>query len=137
MNGRPIAALATVLPFLLPACGGDHRATSGPFAGTWNGHTRRLVISPDGLGREIVDDGCCFRVVTARLRLLRVKGTPAKAVARFKFTSIRVDKGVFAENYIRPPKVGEVGTLRLRHGIVTDDLTTVTFCAINVDKCGL
>ena len=40
-------------------------------------------------------------------------------------------------NHIRRFKVGTLGTLRLRQGVVTDDLTTVTFCAENVDQCGL
>jgi hypothetical protein len=136
VDARSLAALATVL-FLLPACGGDKRANPGPFAGHWSGHTRRLEINPDGRGREIVDDGCCSRVVTALFQILRVKGTPTRAVARIKLTFARIDNAVFAENHIRPPKVGEVGTLRLRHGIVTDDLTTITFCAVKVDRCGL
>lgn len=66
-----------------------------------------------------------------------MNGTPANAVARIKFTFVRLDKAAFAENHIRPFKSGQVGTIRLRHGVVTDDLTTVTFCAENVDKCGL
>ncbi len=136
MDARPVAALATVL-FLLPACGGDKRANPGPFAGHWSGHTRRLEITSDGRGREIVDDGCCHRVVTARFQILRVNYTPARAVASIKLTSARVDKAAFAENHIRVPRVGELGTLRLRGGVLTDDLTTVTFCAMDVDKCGL
>jgi hypothetical protein len=137
MNRRRIVALVTVLPVLLPACGGEHRTKPGPFAGYWWGHTPRLEINPEGRGREIVDDGCCYRVVTARFRILRVNGTPSNAVARIQFTFVRLDKAVFAENHIRRFKSGQVGTLRLRRGVVTDQLTTVTFCAKNVDKCGL
>ena len=137
MNRRRIAALVTVIPVLLPACGGEHRTKPGPFAGFWSGHTRRLEINPEGRGREIVDDGCCYRVITARFRFLHVKGAPTNAVATIKFTFVRVDKPAFAENHIRPFKSGQVGTLRLQRGVVTDDLTTVTFCAENVDKCGL
>jgi hypothetical protein len=110
---------------------------AGPLAGYWWGHTRRLEINSEGQGREIVDDGCCHRVITARFRILRVNGTRASAVARVKFSFVRVDEAAFAENHIRPFKSGQVGTIRLRHGVVTDELTTVTFCAKNVDKCGL
>jgi hypothetical protein len=137
MSTRRIAALVTILPVLLPACGGEHRTKPGPFAGHWWGHTRRLEINPEGRGREIVDDGCCNRVVTARFRILRVNGTPSNAVARITFSVVRLDKAVCRENHIRPFKSGQVGTLRLSRGVVTDDLTTVTFCAENVDKCGL
>jgi hypothetical protein len=66
-----------------------------------------------------------------------VNGTPSNAVARITFSVVRLDKAVCRENHIRPFKSGQVGTLRLSRGVVTDDLTTVTFCAENVDKCGL
>lgn len=138
MDGRTIACFAASLVFLtLPACGGGYRSTPSPFPGHWSGHTRRLEISHDGRGREIVDDGCCSRVVTARFRLLHVTGTPAKAFATIRFTFARVDKGVFAALHRRPPQAGQVATLRLQRGVVTDEATKVTFCAENVDKCGL
>jgi hypothetical protein len=66
-----------------------------------------------------------------------VDGTPANSVARVKFTFVRLDRAVFAENHIRPFKSGQVGTLHLRRGVITDDLTTATFCAESVDRCGL
>jgi hypothetical protein len=107
MDGRTIACLGAFLVLVpLPACGGDDRATPSPFAGHWSGHTRRLEISRDGRGREIVDDGCCSRVVTARFRLLHVKGTPTKAVATIRFTFARVDQGVFAALHRRPRTPG-------------------------------
>lgn len=110
-----------------------HRATSGPFAGRWYGHTRRLLISRVGRGLEIVDDGCCSRVVTLRFRILRVRD----AVVTVKVITARVDRSVFASLHRPIPKTGQVGTLRLRHGVVTDRLTAATFCAMDVDKCGL
>jgi hypothetical protein len=136
MNSRRIAAVVTLFPFLLLACGREHRTKPGPFAGHWWGHTRGLEINADGRGREIVDDGCCSRVVTARFRILRVDGTSSNAVARIKFSFVRLNKAVIAENHVRPFKSGQVGTLRLSRGVITDGLTTVTFCAPNVDKCG-
>jgi hypothetical protein len=138
MRERTIASFGVLLVLLpLSGCGGGDRATPSPFAGHWSGHTRRLEISRDGRGREIVDDGCCSRVITARFRLLHVRGTPAKANASIRLTFARVDKGVFAALHRRPPHAGQVATLRLQSGIVTDEATKVTFCAANVDKCGL
>ena len=103
-GGRVMACLGASLVFLpLPACGGGDRATPRPFAGLWSGHTRRLEISRDGRGREIVDDGCCSRVLTARFRLLHVRGTRASAVATMSYTFAGVDKDVFAELHRRPP----------------------------------
>jgi len=136
MNRRGIAAVVTLFPFLLIACGGGRATRPGPFAGYWWGHTRGLQIDADGRGREIVDDGCCHRVVTARFRILRVNDASSNVVAHVKFSFVRLDEAVFAKNHVRPFKSGQVGTLSLRRGVVTDGLTRVTFCAKNVDKCG-
>jgi hypothetical protein len=80
-----------------------------------------------------VDSGCCHRAITARFRVLHVNGTTSEADATIRFTYFRAEKGAFR----RPPRAGDVATLRLRHGIVTDDATKITFCATNVDRCGL
>jgi hypothetical protein len=48
-----------------------------------------------------------------------------------------VDKAVFAALHRRPPHAGQIGTLSLQRGVVTDEATMVTFCAVNLDKCGL
>jgi hypothetical protein len=138
MPERAISCFSAVLLVFIPAtCSGAHKATAGPFAGHWWGHTRGLDITRDGRGREVVDDGCCYRVVTLRFRVLNASGTPTKAVATIKVTFARVDEKVFADLHRRVPRVGQIGTLRLRHGVVTDELTKVTFCARDVDKCGL
>lgn len=138
MRRQAIAYLgALLMAALLAACGGGDRAIVGTFAGQWSGHTRRLHIARNGEGREIVDDGCCSRVVTVRFRLLRVRGTPEEAEATTKITFARVDKDVFAALHRRPPHAGQIGTLRLRRGVLTDESTKVTFCAEDVDKCGL
>jgi hypothetical protein len=80
-----------------------------------------------------VDSGCCHRAITARFRVLHVSGTTSEADATIRFTYFRAEKGAFR----RPPRAGDVATLRLRHGVVTDDATKITFCATNVDRCGL
>jgi hypothetical protein len=134
MDSRELGSIVVLLLLSLPACGGGHRATAGMFSGTWDGHTRRLVVTSDGRGREIVDSGCCTRVVTARFRFLHVSGTGTKAVATIRFTFVRIDRAIFAETNRRPPRAGQVGTLRLRNGVITDESTTVTFCARNVSR---
>ncbi len=138
MHVRVVAfLLCAVLFFLMTGCGGNERASRDAFVGTWDGHTRRLVISADGRGREIVDSGCCTRVVTARFRLLNVRGTPTNAVATIRFTFVQINRGIFAETHRTPPTAGQVAALHLRRGVVKDEATTVTFCAADVDKCGL
>jgi hypothetical protein len=96
-----------------------------------------MDITRDGRRREVVDDGCCYRVVTLRFRVRHVRGTPENAVATAEVTFARVDKRVFAELKRRVPHAGQVGILRLRLGVIRDDLTKATFCAEKVDKCGL
>jgi hypothetical protein len=120
MYPRRIAGVSALLVvFVLPACDeGPPRATVKTFVGFWSGHTRRLEITPDGRGREVIDSGCCRRAVTARFRLLHVTGTPTNAAATIRFTSARVDRSVFRELRRRPPHAGQVGTLRLLKGAI-------------------
>jgi hypothetical protein len=140
MPGRTISCLSAVALTLVPyaSCGGAHEATTtaGPFAGHWWGHTRGLDITRAGTGREFVDGGG-YRLITVRFRVLETKGSPRRAVARVKVTFARADKEIMAELHRRPPRVGQLGTLRLRNGVIRDELTNVTFCAPTVDKCGL
>jgi hypothetical protein len=66
--------------------------------------------------------------------VIRVTGTPTAADARIRVTAVRHWHGGFSG---APPPVGQLGILRLRHGVVTDPLTRATYCAPNVDRCGL
>jgi hypothetical protein len=118
----------------LAELGGALQSSPGVFAGQWAGHTRSLTITHDGHGREYETSGCCVREFALRFRVLGVQGTRARAVATIEFTSTRM----FDESHRRHlPHVGEVGTLRLRHGVVTDELTGATFCAGGLVECGL
>jgi hypothetical protein len=47
-----------------------------------------------------------------------------------------VDKEVMAELHRPPPRSGQIGWLVLQDRVVTDELTTATFCAPTVGKCG-
>jgi hypothetical protein len=98
-------------------------ATVSTFAGDWWGHTRSLLISRTGQAEEVVDDGCCTRVVSLRFKLLRPSGTVKDAGVSFRVTAVgRWDAP-------RPrPRVGQLGRLRLRDGIIVDLLTRADYC---------
>ena len=128
--------LISVLLYLLFALWGGAPAADTTFTGYWWGHDRGLKIQHDGRGFEGVDDSCCHRVITLNFRILAVHGTHAKAAARIGVTSARVDKEWITEAHRPPPRAGQIGTLVLEDGVVTDELTGATFCAATVDKCG-
>jgi hypothetical protein len=115
------------------------RATLSTFAGTWTGHTRILRISRSGDALEHLDNGCCDHVMDLRFDLSHVRGTRTNASATAKVTKVRVlDPSAFVAGY-QPPHVGEVHTLRLRHGVITEPFTTVTYCNFAAGasgKCG-
>ena len=75
-------------------------------------------------------------LLALNFRVIAVSGTRPRAVARIRVTSARVDKEWIAEAHLPPPRAGQIGTLVLEHGVVTDELTGATFCAATVDKCG-
>lgn len=95
------------------------------FTGNWGGHTRRLMISPSARGVEHVNDGCCVHVITVSFRLLRAKGTVKNATATFRVTAVK--RGDWRSK--RQPRVGQIGRLVLKNGIVTDTLTGVYYCS--------
>jgi hypothetical protein len=107
-----------------PATG---RATLDVFAGQWFGHERSLRISSRGRARMDVSIGCCVHVIKLSFRLSRVRGTYSTARARVRITRAHVfDKSLFRE--ARPPHVGQVGTLRLKHGVITEPFLREIFC---------
>jgi hypothetical protein len=128
--------LISVLLSILLALWGRAPASNSAFFGYWWGHTRGLEIRRDGRGLEGVSDGCCHQVITLRFRLLRVLGTRARAVAAIKVASADVAEKAMAWLPHGPPHGGQVGTLVLQGGVLTDELTGVTFCAPTVNKCG-
>jgi hypothetical protein len=100
------------------------RATLATFAGGWGGHTRGLKIAPGGRGGESANDGCCRRVYALAFRILSVRGTLTRATATYRVTSFRrYERGV------KKRRVGELGRLLLRDGIVTNTLTRDYFCS--------
>ena len=115
-----------------PATG---RATLDVFGGLWGGHTRTLRITPRGRGRMSVSYGCCTRIINLSFRLSRVRGTYMSARARARVTRVRVfNRQVLGG---RVPRVGHVGTLRLKRGIITDSFLGLPYCdEANTGNCG-
>ena len=109
---------------------GGRRAAPPPaaslrtFAGAWGGHTRGLTIGSNGAAVESVNDGCCVRVYDMTYRIVAVRGTLTHATATYRITSFRRHT-----KEVPLLRVGEVGTLVLRNGILTNRLTTVYFCS--------
>ncbi len=116
-----------------PATG---RATVDVFAGRWSGHERGLRISAKGRAKMVVYLGCCSHIINVWFRLSRVHGTYTSARARARVTRVHV----FDKDFIRRwggPHVGQVGTLRLKRGIITEPFLGDFYCdEANVGNCG-
>jgi hypothetical protein len=93
---------------------------------------RGIDVYRSGLGKEYAGRGR-HQLVTLTFKVLRVTGTPSVADARIRVTSARVFKKGAYFGFL--PHAGEIGTLRLRHGIVTDSVTRVMYCAPGIDEC--
>jgi len=105
-----------------PASG---RAGLDVFAGRWFGHVRSLRITSKGRATMDVNIGCCTNVIDLSFRLSRVRGTYSSARARARITRVRV----FEKSLVgRVPRVGQVGTLRLKRGIITESFLGWNFC---------
>jgi hypothetical protein len=100
------------------------RASLATFAGLWVGHTRSLGISTGGRGVEGASSGCCHRLYSVTFQILSVSGTLTRATAAYRVTSFRR-----YELKMTRLRVGQVGRLRLRNGIVSNNLTDDAFCS--------
>ena len=100
------------------------RASLATFAGYWGGHGRGLRITSRGRAFESENSGCCFRFYRMTFQILSVSGTLTRATAALRVTSFK--------RYDREAprvRVGQIGRLRLRNGIVTNPLTEDYFCS--------
>lgn len=125
-NCRPIVHVLNGPPTVV--------ATLRTFVGYWWGHGRGLRIDRFGRGREFERatlDTPPFNA-SLRFRIVVVGGSRTAADARFRVLSVRNVNHTFPRI-----RIGQLGTLRLRHGVVTDGLTHGTYCAPHVDRCGL
>ena len=95
------------------------RATLATFAGYWYGHTRGLAIR-------------------ISYRLARPRGTTTDALVRIRVTSVRLyNKAIYWKGKPRP-RVGQVGTLRVKKNLVFDSITDTYFCGPRArpGRCG-
>jgi hypothetical protein len=133
------AAIAIAGVFLLIGAGGSDRTTLAPFVGTWYGHTRTLTIDHSGVAKESISAGCCDLVIRLTVRLSRPRRIGDSIVATASVIRARIfDRSAFAPGE-RPPRVGDRGRFKLRHGVISEGLTRTTYCnskASRVGTCG-
>ncbi|HEX4356582.1 MAG TPA: hypothetical protein VH141_03620 [Pseudonocardia sp.] len=95
------------------------------FAGEWVGHTRTLTVSPSGRGEEHVNDGCCTTVLDMTLQLSAPRGT-GHAHATATATVLTLD--LHGNHDPGSPRVGQRGTVSISDGVLTDELSNITYC---------
>lgn len=131
------AALGTTLALRSSGDPGASRslppAALSAFLGHWWGHTRGIDVYGSGRGKEYINGGA-RPVLTLAFNVLGISGRQRTVVARIRVTAVRIlDRSAVGTL----PYIGEIGTLRLRRGIVTDSITRGFYCASSVDQCGL
>jgi hypothetical protein len=137
-------ALGCALLAAAPALAGWHgksasgRATLRAFTGRWFGHTRSLLITRAGRGREHIGDGCCDPVINLTFNLSRPTGTSSNASARLRVTSVHVlDPSAYPHG--GEPRVGELRRLRLKQGVIREPASGAIYCDMQADprgRCG-
>lgn len=105
-----------------PASG---KADLDVFAGRWFGHERSLTISRKGRAKMVVYFGCCSHIINLWFQLSHVRGTYSVARARARLTRVHVFNRHIAGT---GPRVGRVGTLRLKRGYMVEPFTGWNFC---------
>jgi hypothetical protein len=104
------------------------RATLATFAGQWSGHTRGLTILRSGTAHESIGSGCCDEVIRLDLKLSDPRGTSRRASARVRIVKVRILDAEAYSGSQKAPRVGQVGTLRLRDGVITEPFTKTNYC---------
>jgi hypothetical protein len=122
------AGLAAAAALVLAGCGGSE-ANLATFSGTWQGHTRGLVISRSGLARESIDDGCCHLGLALRFRLSDPRGTSHAATATATVTAVRVGEKHLFTSANPAPHVGQSRAIRLRDGVIAETITGTNYCS--------
>ncbi|MCP2243866.1 hypothetical protein [Lentzea aerocolonigenes] len=95
------------------------------FAGQWMGHTRSLTITADGRATEHVGSGCCNPVIDLTFTLSDPQWSPAEATATVTVTSVQLHDWSRSDP---APKVGQMATIKLADGIITEPLAGATYC---------
>src|SRR3954453_13959589 len=68
-------------------------ASLSAFAGDWQGHTRYLQVTSTGVAKELVDDGCCTRIVQMTMRLSDPRKVGSALVATTTVVTATVGAG--------------------------------------------
>jgi hypothetical protein len=132
-SGRALAWIGALLGSLaLAGCGGTDDARLTMFVGHWHGRSRGLDVYRSGRGKEYIGTGNP-PLATLTFDILRVAGTRVVADAHIRITSVRITHRSALFGSLA--HTGELGTLRLRHGIITDSTTRVLYCAPGIDEC--
>lgn len=138
MSGRLARwGLVPAAALVLAGCGAAHRASVQTFTGHWWGHTRGLDITSGGRGREYVKTAGVARPLIVRFEIVRVYGTAQDAIARVRVTSVEGPRAILEHAHRPHLHAHDGGSLLLKHGVVADGLTGISYCAPHVDKCGL
>lgn len=106
-----------------PASG---KATVDVFAGYWGGHERSLRITRKGRGKMVVYLGCCTHIINLSFQVFHVRGTYSTARARARVTHVHVFTKPDAVTDF--PHVGEVGTLKLKAGVIVESFLGGYYC---------
>jgi hypothetical protein len=101
-------------------------ASLSAFAGSWTGHSRYATISPAGVGKESVGDGCCSPQIDLTYSLSSPATSGGTETAVITVTAVTVHSGY--DLTTPAPKVGDKGTLTVDNGVLTDSLTQITYC---------
>lgn len=111
------------------------QVTLAAFAGQWYGHTRGLAITPPGVGTEDIGNGCCDPVIDLTFQLSNPRGTdPTHATATATITAVTLHHW---DNAMGPaPHLGQVGTVTIQGGVLTDQLDQATYCTMAEDLKG-
>lgn len=124
---RGAVAMAAIGAVTLAGCNPNpSNASLSAFVGTWQGHTRLLVIDKDGAGRESVGDGCCHPIIDVAFTLDSATGTPTRATARGTITAVKIKDARELSDPV--PAVGQHLRLTLRDGIITESATEQIYC---------
>jgi hypothetical protein len=94
------------------------------FAGRWVGHDRLVTISPTGMGKDFVGDGCCTTVLNTSFTIIGTSMSGSSEIATV--TVLTFTAG--SEYQGTPLKAGDTATLKLAGGVLTDSFGKNTFC---------
>jgi len=125
---KRIAAIVVLLALSPAGAAQPPKATLGTFAGEWTGHTRTFSVTRAGRATEVVDDGCCTRVLALTLQLSRPAGTTANATVSARVIAAKLYN---ARTYWQKgprPHVGQVATIRLRDGLLAETISDAVYC---------